>query len=368
MIKANYDKSLLSLTSSILKHFGVDVRHKTLPEADRLLAKNYKSVVLMLFDGMGKAILEKHLDENSFLRCRIVDTLSSVFPPTTTAATTTVKSGLSPLEHGWLGWTLHFDELNKNVSLFPNTLFRSDEKAADFHVAEKFLPYESVFDKIRRATNGEVEAYEVSKFSEFAVSSVDEICAHVQNLCAQDGRKYIYTYWKEPDYSMHEYGTEHGIVHENVREINAKVEQMCQVLKDTLVIVTADHGLIDTKWEFLPEYDDVMQCLADMPTVESRAMSFFVKQGMHEQFEKAFNEHFSKYYHLFTHEQAFEEKLFGDGIANKLTESFVGDYFAVAVSDVSLEVQARTADVFKAVHAGGTAQEYEVPLIVFEKA
>lgn len=367
MIKANYNKSLLSLISSVLKHYGAEVGHSTLHGIDTLLEKDFKNVVVMLFDGMGKAILKKHLDENSFLRNHTVDTISSVFPPTTTAATTTLRSGLSPVEHGWIGWSLHFKEMGENISIFPNTLFRTDKPAADFHVADRFLPYESVYDKISRATDGEVKAYEISKFSDFHVQSIDEICENIQALCSCEGKKYIYSYWAQPDFDIHEYGTKHETVRKHIEEINQKVEKMCASLENTLVIVTADHGLVDTDWKLIPEYEEVQACLADIPSIESRAMTFFVKDGMQKNFENAFNKYFGGYYELFSHEQVFEQKLFGDGIPNPRVESFVGDYLAVANSNVSLEIQECRQNLFKAVHAGATAEEYEVPLIVIER-
>ena len=70
MIKfPDYDRSILSIASSVLNCFGVtDCKHKTLPELDELLNKNYKNVIVMLFDGMGTSVLEKHLKEDDFLR------------------------------------------------------------------------------------------------------------------------------------------------------------------------------------------------------------------------------------------------------------------------------------------------------------
>ena len=38
----NYDRSILSIASSVLNHFGVkDCQHKTLPEFDEILSKGY---------------------------------------------------------------------------------------------------------------------------------------------------------------------------------------------------------------------------------------------------------------------------------------------------------------------------------------
>lgn len=143
-----YDKSLLSLASSVLKHFGAESSHASYPYVDDLIAKDYMNVVVMLFDGLGTKILDKHLPEDSFLRKHFVESFSSVFPPTTTAATVSIESGLSPAEHGWLGWSLYFSSIDTTVSIFPNTISGSKGvQAAQYHVARKFLPYKNIFTK-----------------------------------------------------------------------------------------------------------------------------------------------------------------------------------------------------------------------------
>ena len=141
----------MTLISSVLVHYGSAAAHDMLPELDILLRKNYKNVVVMLFDGMGTSILKKHLPADAFLIRYLQTTISSVFPATTTAASVTMESGLSPIEHGWLGWRLYFDEVGANVDIFPNTLPETDGvPAADYHVAWRYLPYKSVQEKIAR--------------------------------------------------------------------------------------------------------------------------------------------------------------------------------------------------------------------------
>ena len=101
----DYDRSILSIASSVLKYFGVtDCEHKSLPEFDELLNKNYKNVIVMLFDGMGSSVLEEHLAEDAFLRHHHLTDISSVYPSTTVAALTAIESGYSPVETGWIGW------------------------------------------------------------------------------------------------------------------------------------------------------------------------------------------------------------------------------------------------------------------------
>ena len=364
----DYNLSLLNLVSSVLVHFGVTTHHKTLPAFDSLLSTQYKNVVIMLFDGLGTAILEKHLPFDAFLCHHLHSTISSVFPPTTTSATTTMGTGLSPIEHGWLGWSLYFNEIDANVNIFPNTLSGSGGRsAADYHVAQRYIPFESIWNKISKDSNSVVKAYSVSPFSSFKSKSIYEICNTVKRLCTENRRKYIYTYWDQPDYDMHLYGTSDEQVKAQVWYINEAVELLCEELYDTLVIVTADHGLVDTKWRYLIDYPDITECLLRVPSIEARAYSFFIKPGMKDRFVTAFNRHFGDCYLLFSKEQILQNKLFGDGIPNPRSIGFIGDYLGVATGSYSIDyAPSADHDVFKAAHAGLTDEEMNVPFIVVE--
>lgn len=362
----DYNRSLLSLISSILENYGVATPHRTLPEMDRLLAKGYKNVLVMLFDGLGPTILEKHLPPNAFLRKHLATSISSVFPATTTAATITMETGLAPIEHGWLGWSLFFEEIGANVSVFPNTLSGTDGRpAADYNIARRYLPYESIFDKIKTGTAGTVGTYCISPYSAYRSQSLKEVCATAEDLCGRPQRKYIYTYWPQPDYDMHELGTAASQVKASVEEINAAVESLSNRVKDTLIVVTADHGLVDTKWRYISDCPAVGQCLVRPPSIETRAMSFFVKPEYKEQFAAAFEKYFGDGYVLFTRQQVLERELFGQGTPHPRAGGFIGDYIGVATGPFSIDYSlAPAGQEFEAAHAGMTEEEMRVPLIV----
>lgn len=364
-----YGKSLLSLATSVLKHFGTESIHESYPYIDELLAKNPKNVVIMLFDGLGTKLLEKHLPEDSFLRKHFVESFSSVFPPTTTAATVSIETGLSPAEHGWLGWSLYFSQIDATVSIFPNTLSGSKGvQAAQYHVARKYLPYKDIFTKIKESTDNKVRAICVSPYSAYESKSVNEICMTVNDLCSQPERKYIYTYWPQPDYDMHDKGTKHLRIRKCIEKINEEVEFLCSNVEDTLFIITADHGLVDTNWLFISDYPDLADCLLRYPSIETRALTFFIKEGKEMIFEELFNKYFGKHYLLMTKKQVKEMQLFGKGKEHQLLDNLLGDYLAIATGKISIDmVPNPNHPMFKAAHAGLASDEMEIPLIVVQR-
>jgi hypothetical protein len=59
-----------------------------------------------------------------------------------------IMSGHTPCEHGWLGWKQYFSEVDRIVIPFRNTDFYTGENAADYQMASRFMPYQSIFDQI----------------------------------------------------------------------------------------------------------------------------------------------------------------------------------------------------------------------------
>lgn len=364
----DYSKSLLSVTASVLNHYGAHSDYHPLPELDEMLRKNYKNIVLMLFDGLGTAVLEKHLPKTAFLRRYFKDSISSVFPPTTTAATTAIETGEGPARHGWLGWNLYFDGIGA-VDLFSNELSASDGvRAADYSLAEHFLPRSTIYEKIQKATGGTVRAINVSYFSEYRTESISEICDAVKQLCREDDRKYIYTYWSEPDSKMHILGTGHPDVTDEIEDMNRQVECLCRELEDTLVIVTADHGMTPIEWRSLDSVPALIECLRRPPVMEPRAVSFWIHDGMHRQFENEFQKAFGDSFLLFSKKEALEKQLFGIEPVTERVSSYIGDYIAAAAGKLALcSKEFCPNQPFTAHHAGLTADEMAVPFIAVER-
>ena len=71
IVLPDYKNCIANLPNSILKKLGLPTNGDTLPLLDKYLQKEYKNVVLILLDGMGKVILERHLNEAGSFRSHL---------------------------------------------------------------------------------------------------------------------------------------------------------------------------------------------------------------------------------------------------------------------------------------------------------
>ena len=368
MIKyPNYDESILSIVSSILKYYGYDNGHKGCKILDEKLKNKYNNIVLMIFDGMGVATLKTFLKEKDFLMQHFEGPISSVCPSTTGCAIPTFESGKAPIEHGWLGWDMYFKEYDANISVFTNKYQDSNEDVADCNAANKYMKYKNIFDIISETTNGVVKTHDISKYSdtnEF-VYSCEEMLQRVNEIAENDVEDFIYTYLEEPDSVMHALGVDHEYVKENIRYINSLVFELSEKLKDSLIIVTADHGLVNTKTLYLEDYPKIQDMLIRRPSIETRAVNFFVKEEYLNVFPKEFNKIFGKDFILMSKEEILEKNIFGEGVKNPRIDDSIGQYMAFGISDKAIEWEKGGFDM-QARHAGLTQEEMEVPLIVID--
>ena len=360
----DYDNCLVNLANSVLNRFGICPVGKTLVCADKYLKKEYKNVVVLLLDGLGTYIMEGNLKEEGFLRSHYKKSISSVFPPTTVAATTSVMSGLQPIESAWLGWDCYYPQVDKNVTVFLNTEQGTDQPVSEENIPWKYCGYESVVDRL--VCKGE-KAFHAMPFAPPFPKNFTEICDRITELCSEEGNKYIYAYWNEPDSAMHQFGCYSKEAKNVLAELEKMIAEMSEKLEDTLLIVTADHGHIDGRNVAITDYPAILDCLVRMPSIEPRALNLFVKEEKREEFESEFHKEFGNDFILLTKKEVYETKLFGGGKPHKNVDAMLGDYLAVGVTDLTIFNTKEEAEKFKGVHAGYTKEELMIPLIVIEK-
>ena len=367
LVKNNYNECLTNLACSIRKYFGLDYKHNTLNYIDELLeAKKPKNIVTILCDGMGSKIIDRALDKNSFLLKNRLKDITTVFPATTVAATTSMMTGLNPVESGMLGWDMYFKEIDKTITTFLNSEkgdfeFKPLQEAINYK--EKYMKTKSIMEEIPEKT--EYSGYTLFPFGDNAYNDLDDMFNIIEEKCNEEGKKYIYAYSTEPDSTMHELGTDCVEAKELILDLNKRIENLSTKVKDTIIFVVADHGHKNIINIDLNEYPDIVECLVRKTSIEPRAVNFFIKEEKKDKFVELFNKYFSNDFELYTKEDIINSKLFGDGDENEIFRDSLGDYLAIATSDKTLLYIG--SEILKSHHAGYTEDEIYVPLIVIDR-
>lgn len=159
----------------------------------------------MLFDGMGAKLLKEKLSKDSFLLKYLASEISSVVPSTTTASTTSMLSGLTPIQHGWIGWDLYVKEEDKIITMLTNKLKDTKIGAADYNVSKKYFPYDSITNSINKI--GKYYSKILFPFGEDGYKDIDDMLIKVKQNINKKRRNYIYAYYEDLDGIMHDTGT-----------------------------------------------------------------------------------------------------------------------------------------------------------------
>ena len=365
-VKNNYQECLTNFACSIAKYFGLTPKHNTLPYIDKLLEeKKPENVLVILLDGLGSRILDRTLQEDSFLRKHKYKEITTVFPATTTAATTAMQTGLNPIEHGYLGWNVYISPIDKIITLYLNTEKGKEETDEDFlKIKNKYYSFKSIPEQIEEKGLG--KGIELYPFQKVIYHGLDDMLEKIKEETEKPGKKYIYAYDDEPDHTMHEYGPDSKEAKELIEERNKKIEELSEKLKNTILFIVADHGHKKVEHIFLKDYPDLLDTLKRTTSLEQRAVSFHTKEDRETEFKELFNKYFSNDFNLYSKEEVIESKLFGVGEEHPLFRDNLGDYIAIA--DKSNKCIIASGDeVLTSQHAGYSEDEIYIPIIIIDK-
>lgn len=386
-----YERSPVAIASSILRYFGVDWPYPSLDLLDAAFEKKPKHVALVVFDGMGMTQLEKYLDEKSFLRTHCLGPISSVYPPTTVAAMNSYYSGLPPAQHGWLGWSLYFKEAGRAIDIFPRVDSVTKQKITGAFNPWQLLSYTTVPDMIEESSTPGDERFVSylapsgivipgNKSESISIAGIDHFFSALRRQLVEgdgSGRKsFTLAYWPDPDITLHKTGGDAEAIYAIMRDLDSRCDSLMKDCgRDTLVIISADHGHIDVnRYVDISDIPGFVDCMIMPPFLESRSAFFFVKDNQHRKFEELFQRHLSKEFALFSRKEILAQGLFGPVSAatrmHPKTDDFIADYLITATGKRALKYYEPEHDHshdFASHHAGMTENEMKIPLILWPR-
>ncbi|WP_285724168.1 alkaline phosphatase family protein [Psychromicrobium xiongbiense] len=214
-----------------------------------------RSVCVALVDGLGSAQLKRALAHMPFLRTVLADpaadrrSLQSAFPSTTTASLASLGTGLESGLHGMVG----YEVLDPDRDTVINLLGDWDPAVNPL----RWQPYPTVFEQLQ----GKVRTVTVSlprfkdspltravlRGSEFLAATTPQARVRVaaETLASREPTL-LYWYWSEVDKAGHRYGVDSPQWEHQVAELDGALRSLsAQLPPDTLLLLTADHGMVD---------------------------------------------------------------------------------------------------------------------------
>jgi hypothetical protein len=374
----NYeDGSIVNLASSISGAFGNPSSYKPLKALDSESLKG-KNIVFVILDGLGYNALRR-FGKDSFVYRNLRTKATSVFPSDTAACMASFFSARSVQQHAITGWFLprnrfltgilnFFPELNWFLSRLrmvwkgtSNGSFLRIRTAKIYFVAPSFFirPWYDLFS----IGNPYLVAYDA--FSD-AVNKVKTI------ILNDNERKYVALYCYKFDDTFHTYGTRSKKGRAVFSEVDKALESLSNSISgsNTTMIITADHGMVDTRKSELirlMDHPELLDMLEIPPLGDSRVAYLYVRSSMSGQFEQYVRKELGKFCSLHRSEDLIKKGYFGLFEPNKELFSSVGNYTLIMKGNFAIQDLIHLNSNHKKAHHGALSEdEMYVPVSVID--
>lgn len=352
-------------------------------DADELTAT--QRIVLIVIDGLGDDLVSAETAPN--LAAHRVGRLSSVFPSTTASAVTTLLTGLAPAQHGLTGWHMWFAEIGETLAVLP--LVPRGPRPADWSrqaLPARLFSHHGLSERLsRRHVTLSPQAIVESPFNVFhtrgslrlGYRTADEFFPGLAAAIAAGGPdpSYIHAYLPDLDEMMHEFGPADPRCRALLARVDAAFGEFLSGFagRDTIFIVTADHGFIAAPEAHLIDLDQHPKLAAMLarPLCGERRVAFaYVRRRQRAAFEAYVGKYFAAACRLIRSADFIAEGWFGPTApaspAHPELLSRAGDYVLLMRDDWTIKdwLPGEKRYSQSGVHAGASAAEMSVPLIV----
>lgn len=376
--------SIANLMSSIaLAMGGWETGYLPLPQLDGERLGRVRNLVLLVVDGLGYRHLQERAPESAlFSHC--VGSMTSVCPSTTATAIPTFLSGLPPQQHGLTGWFTYFAEVGSIVTVLPYTTRLGRMPIDDRLLSPRQLSgVAPIYDHLAAQSHLVIPDWIAGTTFNQAFTGQGRLRPYpyrggLQGMFkgiravvdAGKERNFVYAYWPEFDSLSHEHGVASAAVAEHLASLDQAFAELVARLRgtDTQLLVTADHGFVDTSPEKslrLADHPQLAETLM-MPLCGEPRLSFcYVHPDRTAQFERYVSGELADAVTLYPSEQLLREGWFGLGEAHPRLRDRIGHYALVMKENyiITSELPGERPLSHVGVHGGLSPDEMYVPLI-----
>jgi predicted AlkP superfamily pyrophosphatase or phosphodiesterase len=396
-----YDSYCFSNIFGSIKHLFNIYCDKELPkDAIVNFEESPRKIVFFLVDAFGWCFYEKYKEQSSFLceieKGGIVSKLTSQFPSTTTAHVTTALTGQPVYEHGLYEWFYYEPEVDDIITafLFKEARKKGTETLKSRNIDPKrFLPQKSFF---RELIEGGIKStvYQPSFINNSTYSNVMCEDARVKgyeeyedlfesiskDITENNDKEYFYVYLPEIDSIAHEKGN-------SSKEFKTAVDRLLKYMdkfydegkesfKSTAVIITADHGQVDTDLskkhylnEIIPDIDIYLKKNKDKelisPAGYCRDLFLHVKEEHLLTVKKLIESELSSLVYVYTFDELVKKGFLGE--PSKRMIERCGNLILLPKDNNHIWWYEKDSFelAFIGVHGGASKDEMEIPFLFY---
>jgi hypothetical protein len=380
--------SVKNISSIVGKVFGISsLKSTSFPESYVDDLQGIEKVVLVILDGFGYNRLLTHLSSNDgtfseLVQKGVLKPITTVFPSTTSTVLTSIFTGLSPAEHNIIGYHM----FSKEYGLVFNTLEMKPVYGYSHEVdlAEDYS--RKVRPWIKKLQEHNIKTIVATRWS-IAGSGLSRVIHRDQDIIpyilhsdmfVQCGKALehedptlLIIYYPGIDTLAHRYGCYSEEATSEINSIECNLNNFLKSLsektkKKTLMIITADHGIADTrKTYYLKDLPDLDSKLMLPPVGDSRTSFLFAKPGKNDALMEAFRRNIDGF-QLIPSAELIQKGVFGEISRIEQLKQSVGDFAALSTSQNAIQYPFFEGDRVREMigsHGGMSAEEIVVPLL-----
>jgi peptidoglycan hydrolase-like protein with peptidoglycan-binding domain len=369
-------RSLGELVPSLLSSLGVAVF------ANPLAIEPAARVCLLLVDGLGWELLRANPSSAPFLNSIAREPLTAGFPATTAASLSSLAIGVPTGEHGLVGYTMALPGYDRAFNTLTWSLYGVGPRVdlVGELMPESFQPIPTLAERAAAAGlrihhlgpafhewSGLTRA--IGRGERFhAADSLEALCEGVLRLLHAP-RTFVFGYHPRLDAAGHVHGVASQAWKDELIAVDHAFRLLAeQVPKDTVLVVTGDHGMVDLRPEEKLDLADNTDLAAGVRILggEARARYVGTVPGATDDVLAAWQSRLGDQMWVWRREEAIATGIFGPNVTGRARER-MGDILAAAYGRVG--IVERNVDPAQARlnghHGSLTAAEQIVPLLLY---